>query len=94
MLAAFLVDFIKSALEALETRLQELSKKYLWAFIAFGNQKIWLFLLDGSIALDWLEHSSSLLFALDMLCPSSLVNLTNINLHDLGSIESRLEGGE
>jgi hypothetical protein len=31
---------IKSAVEALETRLQELSKKYLWAFISFGNQKI------------------------------------------------------
>jgi hypothetical protein len=35
-----MVDLIKSDLEALETRLQELSKKYLWAFIAFGNQKI------------------------------------------------------
>jgi hypothetical protein len=31
---------VKSALEALETILQELSEKYLWTFIAFGNQKI------------------------------------------------------
>jgi hypothetical protein len=35
-----MLDLIKSALEALESRLQEVSKKYLWAFIDFGNQKI------------------------------------------------------
>jgi hypothetical protein len=35
-----MADPIKSVLEALETRLQYLSKMYLWAFIAFRNQKI------------------------------------------------------
>jgi hypothetical protein len=57
---------------------------------SFWESKYMMFLLDGSVTLDWLEHSSSLWFALDMLCPSSLVNLRNINIHDLGGIKFSL----
>jgi hypothetical protein len=47
-------------LVALETRLDKLSNKSAWAFIAFGNKKWWLILSDDFVMLCCPEHGSSL----------------------------------
>jgi hypothetical protein len=59
-------------------------------FIAFGSQKIWLFLSGCSVTLDWFERSLSLWFVLGVCLSPSLVNLSNVNMHDLGSTKFSL----
>jgi hypothetical protein len=59
-------------------------------FIAFGSQKIWLFLSGCSVTLDWFERSLSLWFVLGVCLSPSLVNLSNGNMHDLGSTKFSL----